>query len=196
MSYEFEDCTPNEIEDIIEYWQDISQDPVFIADEIGMEFDKVVEILEILQERGEISGFSRISKRKSDVDDDKVLLFEELISPEVRNTLTDNDYFFDEKEINEIYEAYIFEIKVTKAFYKGGMIFIPLEVTIKGKSISIFMVYSPDENVYYDSETGDGEVDELRNILGSNWKLFDEVTEKILSDNLPEDFWQVRLSRK
>jgi hypothetical protein len=196
MNYEFEDYTPNEIEDIIEYWQDISQDPVFIADEIGMEFDKVVEILEILQGRGEISGFSRISKRKSDVDDDKVLLFEELISPEMRNTLTDNDYFFDEKEINEIYEAYIFEIKVTKSFYKGGMIFIPLEVTIKGKSISIFMVYSPDENVYYDSETGDGEVDELRNILGSNWKLFDEVTEKILSDNLPEDFWQVRLSRK
>jgi hypothetical protein len=201
MNYSYEDFTHSDMEDVLEYWQDISQDTEFISQETGLDINKVIQILDTLQKRGDISGFNRIDRRKPTVNEDKVLLFEELMDPEMRKELKldqltkthdDKDYFFDEKEIGEVYDAHIFEVKAIKAVYQQGLIIIPLEVTVKGKDYDMFMVYSPDENVYYGGPEGEKTVQSLRDVLGPNWNLFDEVTEQILNNHIPLDFWEVK----
>jgi len=201
MDYQYEDFTLNDMEIVLEYWQDVSQDPEFIAKETDLDLNKVIQILHTLQKRGDISGFSRITIRKSNVNEDKVFLFEELMDTEIRKSLKldqltktrdDKDYFFDEKEINKVYDAHIFEVKVTKAVLQQSVLIIPLEVTVKGKDYDMFMVYLPDENVYYGSKEGEKTVQSLREVLGNNWNLFDEVTEQILNDHIPLDFWEVK----
>jgi hypothetical protein len=201
MDYQYEDFTLNDMENVLEYWQDVSQDPEFIAKETDLDLNTVIQILHTLQKRGDISGFSKITRRKPNVNEDKILLFEELMDPEMRKALKldqltkthdDKDYFFDEKEINEVYDAHIFEVKAIKAVYQQGLIIIPLEVTVKGKDYDMFMVYSPDENVYYGSSEGEKTVQSLRTALEPNWDLFDEVTEQILNNHIPLDFWEVK----
>ena len=201
MDYQYEDFTLNDMENVLEYWQDVSQDPEFIAKETDLDLNTVIQILHTLQKRGDISGFSKITRRKPNVNEDKVLLFEELMDPEMRKALKldqltkthdDKDYFFDEKEINEVYDAHIFEVKAIKVVLQQSVLIIPLEVTVKGKDYDMFMVYSADENVYYGSKEGEKTVQSLREVLGNNWNLFDEVTEQILNDHIPLDFWEVK----
>jgi hypothetical protein len=201
MDYQYEDFTLSDMEDVLEYWQDVSQDPEFISKETDLDLNTVIQILHTLQKRGDISGFSRISRRKPNVNEDRVLLFEELVDPELAKALKldqltkthdDKDYFFDEKEINEVYDAHIFEVKVLKAVLQQSVLIITLEVTTKGKDYDMFMVYAADENVYYGSKEGEKTVEALRQALGANWDLFDEVTERILNDHIPQDFWEVK----
>jgi hypothetical protein len=195
MNYEYEDFTHSDMEDVLEYWQDVSQDPDFISKETGLDLYKVIQILETLQKRGDISGFEKV--KVNQVDESKVLLFEDIVSPKIRKELrldqltkksNDKNYFFDEKEIGKVYDAHIFEVKAMKVFYLPDLINIPLEVTIKGKDYFLSIVYLPDENIYY---SGD-KLDDLKNALGNNSKLFDEVTQQILDDHIPFDFWEVK----
>jgi hypothetical protein len=200
MNYEYEDFTHSDMEDVLEYWQDVSQDPEFISKETDLDLYTVIQILHTLQKRGDISGFNRVNRKK--LDESKVLLFEELVDPEVIKSLKLDKltskteykkYFFDEKEINEVYDAHIFEIKVTKIVYQQGVIVIPLEMEYKGSDYSMFMVYDSDESVYYGSKTGEAGMEEIRKILGEeNMELFDSVTEQILNDHIPNDFWEIR----
>jgi hypothetical protein len=201
MDYKYEDFTNNDMENVLEYWQDVSQDPEFISKETDLDLNTVIQILDTLQKRGDISGFNKIERRRN-LDESKVLLFEELVDPEVIKSLkldkfTDKEeykkYFFDEREINEVYDAHIFEIKVIKVVYQQGLIVIPLEIEYKGSDYSMFMVYDSDDNVHYGSKTGEDGVEKITKTLGEeNMELFDSVTEQILNDHIPNDFWEIR----
>jgi len=192
--------TTVEIEEVLSIFQDESQDPEYISESTGMEIEKVLSILNHLQSQGDIQGFNKI-ERKMNISEDKVILFSEsIISPDLRKELKidqlvkgskDKNYFFDEKDINEVYNAHIFEIKVTKVIYQNAVVIFPLVVTIKNHDFEMFMVYHPDENVYYASEKGESLI-KLKSLLGNNSELFDEVTERILNDHIPQDFWEVK----
>ena len=113
---------------------------------------------------------------------------------QLTKTHDDKDYFFDEKEINEVYDAHIFEVKAIKVVLQQSVLIIPLEVTVKGKDYDMFMVYSPDENVYYGSKEGEKTVqssqvtmvqhhDEVMNNI-TGYHLMDKYTKSNLLEVL------------
>ena len=57
------------------------------------------------------------------------------------------------------------------------------------------MIYTPDENVYYADQEGMKTVKQLEKVLGDSWNLFNEVTNQILDDHFPRDFWEVRMTQ-
>jgi hypothetical protein len=192
--------TNNDIEQVLEYWQDISQDPEYISEKTGINIINVLNILEELQTKGNILGFSKIERRK--IDENKILLFEELLDAEISKSLKigqfeknikDKRYFYDEKNIDEVYDAHTFDVTVRKIHYKSGLLIIPLIVNFKNNEFNLFMVYSSNDDISYGSKEGEIGVQKLKNALGEeNMEMFDAITGKILDDHIPDDFWEVR----
>ena len=58
----------NDIENVLEYWQDISQDVKYISDELNLDINNVIDILSKLQSENQINGFEKIQKRKRQLD--------------------------------------------------------------------------------------------------------------------------------
>ena len=93
----------NELETIMEYWQDISQDPEYISRELNMNIKKVNQILSELQSNGDIEGY---------------ILEEGAVNPEMSRILNlsqfskDEKYFFKKKNIGMFYDKHIFLIEV------------------------------------------------------------------------------------
>lgn len=195
MNYEYEDFTMNDMEDVLEYWQDISQDPKFISNETGLPIGKVVQILNTLQKRGDISGFSPIEKKYNE---NKVLLFNELVSTDVFKSLEldkmdkskDKDYFFDEKVIDEVYDTHIFEVRAIKIVSKSRMLIIPIEVSVKSRDYNMFIAYTADEDVIVGSEMEET-INDIKKSIGSNWNMFEDIIDQIIEENIPTDYWDV-----
>ena len=126
----------------------------------------------------------------------------ELIDQQVLNDLNikkidRSKYFFSHKEINQLYDAHIFEILVKDMNLDTGgkAVLINLLVTYKFKDYGVGILYMDDENVFYadltDEELG---VSDLRQDMGeSNMEIFNDVTEQIIDELIPIDFWQIRL---
>jgi hypothetical protein len=126
----------------------------------------------------------------------------ELIDQQVLNDLNikkidRSKYFFSHKEINQLYDAHIFEILVKDMNLDTGgkAVLINLLVTYKFKDYGVGVLYMDDENVFYadltDEELG---ISDLRQDMGeSNMEIFNDVTEQIIDQLIPADFWQIRL---
>lgn len=195
MDYEFEDFTMSDMEDILEYWQDVSQDPKFISNETGMELDKVIQILDTLQRRGDISGFKKIEKKM----EGKILLFEDLNPETVKSlklsqlTKSGSEYFFDEKDIDMVYDAHIFEVRTTKMYFEKNLVIIPLNITYKNQDYKMVMLYTPNDEVFYGTDNGKNGISKVKEALGEqNMEIFDDVTLQIINERIPVDFWEVR----
>lgn len=127
---------------------------------------------------------------------------DELIDQEVLNHLNikkidRSKYFFSHKEINQLYDAQIFEVLVKDMNLDTGgkAVLINLLVTYKFKDYGVGILYMDDENVFYgdltDEELG---VSDLRQDMGeSNMEIFNDVTEQIINELIPVDFWEIRL---
>ncbi len=63
--------TPVEIEEVLNVYQDESQDPNYISESTGIELGKVISILTHLQSQGDIEDFGIV------VSENKVLMFNE-----------------------------------------------------------------------------------------------------------------------
>lgn len=126
----------------------------------------------------------------------------ELIDQQVLNDLNikkidRSKYFFSHKEINQLYDVHIFEILVKDMNLDTGgkAVLINLLVTYKFKDYGVGILYMDDENVFYadltDEEFG---ITDLRQDMGeSNMEIFNDVTEQIIDELIPIDFWQIRL---
>ena len=54
-----------ELEEVMSLWQDKSQDPTWIAKDTGYDLERVLDILQYLQDEGQIEGFERpITEKK------------------------------------------------------------------------------------------------------------------------------------
>lgn len=51
------DFTPSEKDIVQNHWIDISQDPDFISQDLGMDKSKVLDILKVLSDEGRIDDF-------------------------------------------------------------------------------------------------------------------------------------------
>lgn len=106
------------------------------------------------------------------------------------------DYFFEFKEINQVYDAHIFEILVQDMnLDKGGKaVLINLLVTYKFKEYGVGILYMDDENVFYaDLTNSEHGIYDLRQDMGEqNMEIFNDVTEQIINDLIPGDFWEIR----
>lgn len=127
---------------------------------------------------------------------------DELIDQEVLNHLNikkidRSKYFFSHKEINQLYDAHIFEVLVKDMNLDTGgkAVLINLLVTYKFKNYGVGILYMDDENVFYgdltDEELG---VSDLRQDMSeSNMEIFNDVTEQIINELIPVNFWEIRL---
>jgi hypothetical protein len=184
------DFTAGELETVLEYWKDVSQDPEYISQETGLEIEKIISILETLQEEGKIKNYEPVMN-------ERIRRFFEMVDPGAFNSLklnqfnSHNKYFFNKKKIDKIYDAIIFDIVVKTMEMDNNCVIFDCVVDHKSKEYPFLMVYDADEQVYYGSRDGKQVVQELREALGDNMERFDQTTMKILHENLPEDFWEV-----
>ena len=51
------DITPIEKDQIQSYWVDVTQDPDFISQDLGIDKDRIIMILSVLSDEGKIDGF-------------------------------------------------------------------------------------------------------------------------------------------
>ena len=123
------------------------------------------------------------------------------ISPQIKKELGlsmfeikpgDVRYFYDEKEIQEVYDAVIFQITVYKLVNRQHLLIIPMKVEFKNEEFEIFMVLTSEDDVHYGSQTDERGIQDLRKALGQNWDMFDDITNQILYDHVPMNYWKVR----
>lgn len=114
------------------YWVDISQDPEWISEDSGIDYQKVIDILTSLSKEGEIKNFNQ-----SEIT--KVKKFNEMIDPSefknfkpgsaIRNKMdpddyfgleldkldkSDTDYFFEDEMINRSWTDFPITINVVR----------------------------------------------------------------------------------
>lgn len=192
-----------DIENVLSYWVDVSQDPVFISQETGISLETVLLILEHLQSSGNINNFSKIEKRKV-INEDRILLFEELVDQITSDRLKLNQltqgfdnkqYFFGHKEINEIYDAYKLEVLVKSVDLISLGVQFHIIVTHNDMKYDMYVYYDSNEEVWYGSQKGEGEVERLQDALGNDMETLNDVTRKIITDIIPDDFWEVRSNK-
>ena len=183
------DFTAGELENVLEYWKDISQDPEYISKETGLEINKILSILDILKKEGKIENYEPVIE--------KILLFREMIEPSIFNKLNlrqfndTSKYLFNKKKINKVYDAKIFDIVVKSMEMNNNYVEFDCVIDYKGIDYPFLLDYDSEDQVYYGSREGKKIITELRNKLGDNIEILHQTTLKIIEENLPKDFWEV-----
>lgn len=146
---------------------------------------------------GSINGLTKISRNMKHIKRINELIDQQVLSDLNIKKIDRSKYFFSHKEINQLYDAHIFEILVKDMNLDTGgkAVLINLLVTYKFKDYGVGILYMDDENVFYgdltDEELG---VSDLRQDMGeSNMEIFNDVTEQIIDELIPIDFWEIRL---
>jgi DNA-binding Lrp family transcriptional regulator len=177
----------DELEGVLELWNHC-KDPKIISKEMGLSIERVNKIIEKLKKDGQI-------------DIESILTLEEFIDKDVAdslklNSLTkksdDTDYFFTSKDINVLYDAHIFEVTVESMSYESNAITIFTIVNYKFVEYKIAIIYYNDEDIHYGSVDEDTLSKFRKNMGPENMELFDEVTNTVIEDYIPTDFWDVR----
>lgn len=178
---------PVEIEQVLEYWSDISQDVDLISRELEIDRVKVIEILEHLQMDGQIKNYKPMK-----MDEDRILKFNELVN---ELGVKDDRYFYKEKKINQAYDLYAFIIEVyTILFSPNGYLDISVAVEYNGSKYPFKIVYYSDDTIYHTTTKKDTiKMREIMEILGEeNAEKLKEGLDDILDSLVPDDFWKVR----
>ena len=179
-----------QLEEILNLWQQ-TQDTEIISNEMNLSIDKIEDMLDYLQENGQIDDWNH-----------QIEEIEESVDPETSKILklhqfgaeNKNKYFFTNRKIDKFYDTHIFmiDVKDMEMLTKDNAVKINCVVTIKNKDYDFFLYYNHDEEVFFGSPNGKEEVEEMREALGDNMERFHQITMKIIEDLLPEDFWERR----
>lgn len=161
------------------YWVDVSQDVDWICGELDFTKSKVEEILNYLSKEGMIEGW---------------IINESIISGDDFPDMDDDRYFYDKKTIDEVYDNNIFEI-LAKTIYlneTNDALIIDCVVTFRQKDYPIVILYFDDEEMYYGSRGN--EWNRLVDALGPQYTNYlESLLHKILIDNVPDNFWKVKI---
>jgi len=167
-----------EMDKVMEYWNDITQDIGLISQELEIPENKVREILTQLQTENKIDNFEIL----------------ESVDPETGNILKlkhfGPEYSFSKRKINKLYDALIFEIEVRTMEADNESVVFDCEVNYKNRKYSFLIVYDAQEEVFYGSRDGEKTVRELMEALGENIERFHQTTLKIINELLPDDYWE------
>lgn len=163
---------PADIEDVLEYWQDISQDPEFISHETGLDIKYVLDILKYLQDDNSIEDFNEIVKSK------------------LETTIKENNNLY-KKDINEIYDAYIFKVIVKNIEYEDTFLVINLTVSFMKKDYEISILYENNEDIYLKSDKGIQYINKMKeDMQKDNIELLNTIIKEIIDDHIQENFWE------
>lgn len=167
-----------EMDKVMEYWNDITQDIRLISQELEIPENKVREILTQLQTENKIENFEIL----------------ESVDPETGNILKlkhfGPEYTFSKRNVNKLYDALIFDIEVKTMEADNESVVFDCEVNYKNRKYPFLMVYDTQEQVFYGSREGKETVRELMDALGENEERFHQTTLKIINELLPEDYWE------
>ena len=108
--------------------------------------------------------------------------------------IKDDRYFFTEKTIKKNgWDNHIFCIVVKKIKYdnKTRSVIIDTEVTYKNNDYDISIVIDSNDNTYFGSRKS-GELERLNKDASGQIGIYYNLTENLINEILPIDFWEVR----
>ncbi|NBO22312.1 hypothetical protein EBU94_03075 [bacterium] len=177
-----------EMEEVLDLWQNVSKDPEYISKDMGITLEKVHVILNELSNRGDIKDY-----------EEKIVRFDEMYLDDETRKKLDLERLQGFKHLYDVYFGDGFEIHLISMVKSKDMVSIFFSIsTDYVLPVVIRMVYTPDDNVWFIGpglEDGDHEeckrmLDHIKN-LGKE-KKFHILTNKILSDLLPSDYWSLK----
>ena len=131
----------------------------------------------------------------------KVFKFNELMDPELgiqlglhnfQKNLKDDDYFFDLKEVNKLWDEGVVKIFVYNVRFDGDSLIFKTKVTIYEDEFDIHILVDYDENVEFGSEEGPKYIDSFDEAIESEIEYFKDMFSDIYDEIIPDDFWEVK----
>jgi hypothetical protein len=131
----------------------------------------------------------------------KVFKFNELMDPELGIQLglqnfqkdpKDEDYFFDFKEVNKLWDEDVIKVYVYNVRFDGDSLIFKTKITIYEDEFDIYILVDYDENVEFGSEEGLDYVDDFDLKIESELEYFQDMFGDIYDELIPHDFWQVK----
>ena len=131
----------------------------------------------------------------------KVFKFNELMDPEMGIELRlpsflkdtdDEDYFFNYKEINKLWDEGLVKVYVHNVRFDGDSLIFKTTITIDTKEFEIYVLVDFNENVEFGSEEGPEYIDSFEVAIEDELEYFKDMFEDIYSEIIPEDFWEVK----
>jgi hypothetical protein len=131
----------------------------------------------------------------------KIRKFNELMDPELATELgllkhlvneDDEDYFFDFKTINRIYDEDIIKVIVYDVRVEGEQLYFRTKITIHKTSFDIYIITDFSNNVEFATDKGEAYMHRFEKILKPELVYFVDMFEDIYRDIIPEDYWEVK----
>jgi len=127
--------------------------------------------------------------------------FNELMTPEETFNLglypflkneDDEDYFFNSKTINRIYDEDVIKVQVYDLRCEGDELIFRTKITINKSSFDIYIITDFNNNVHFGSSKGKNYIDSFEKALRPEFEYFMDMFEDIYRDMIPHDFWEVK----
>jgi hypothetical protein len=131
----------------------------------------------------------------------KVFKFNELMDPETSINLglpdflvdkDDEDYFFDYKEVNKLWDEGLIKVYVHNVRFDGDSLIFKTTITISEVEFEIYVLVDFSENVEFGSEQGSHYIESFEMVIEDELEYFQDMFEDIYNELIPEDFWKVK----
>jgi hypothetical protein len=131
----------------------------------------------------------------------RVLKFNELMTPEETMKLglypflkdsSDDNYFFDEKKVDRIYDEGEVKVEIHNVRFDGDSLIFKSTITIYGNDFDIYILVDYNENVEFGSEKGREYLERFEKSFEPEFEYFIDMFEDIYDDIIPHDFWEVK----
>ena len=131
----------------------------------------------------------------------KIFKFNELMDPELGIDLglhnflkdpKDENYFFDFKEVNNLWDEDVIKVYVYNVRFDGDSLIFKSKVTIYGEDFNIYILVDFDQNVEFGSEEGQEYVEIFESSIEDELEYFQDMFSDIYDEIIPDDFWEVK----
>jgi len=131
----------------------------------------------------------------------KVFKFNELMDPEMgmalglhsfQKDLKDDDYFFDLKEVNKLWDEDVVKVYVYNVRFDGDTLIFKTKITIYKDEFDIYILVDYDENVEFGSEQGQEYIDSFEKSIVGELEYLEDMFSDIYDEIIPDDFWEVK----
>jgi len=131
----------------------------------------------------------------------KVYKFNELMDPELgielglHNFLADKgdqDYFFDSKPINKMWDEGVIKVWIYNVQFEGDSLIFQSKISIDDKKFDIYLLVDHEGLVQFGSPKGMKYVASFEKALMPEFEYFQDMFWDIYYEIIPNDFWQVK----
>ena len=176
-----------EMEEVLELWQNVSKDAEYIAKDMELPVERIHEILKELSQRGDILDY-----------EEKILTFNEIYIDSESKRKMGLDAVPGQTNLYDVYYSQHYTVYTVAMVKKKDCVSVWLIVhTHLTRNVEIRMDYESSEYVYYRTAGSEkSDYDDLESLEGyiaatNTKKEFDDITEKILNDLIPSDYWEI-----